>query len=159
MLNIFDRVSQCQKVLWQTQVLIKTEIKNCVFHFFFPEFLSNFFFHLSFIFAFYILRKLFSFMFEFFFAAVVSCNLKNITANCQNALTFTNYFAGSSHGVPVVQWCTCRSWGRLTLWNAKWKRSPLICVNGLIKFRVAFLLLILLFGVWFGIWYVGNKVG
>jgi len=22
----------------------------------------------------------------------------------------------------------------LTLWNAKWKRSPLICVNGLIKF-------------------------
>jgi len=27
--------------------------------------------------------------------AVVNCNLKNITANCQNALTFTNYFAGS----------------------------------------------------------------
>lgn len=50
-------------------------------------------------------------MFEFFFAAaaaaaVVSCNLKNITTNCQNALTFTNYFAGSSHGVPVIWWCS-----------------------------------------------------
>lgn len=30
--------------------------------------------------------------------AVVNCNLKNITANCQNALTFTNYFAGSANG-------------------------------------------------------------
>lgn len=35
--------------------------------------------------------------------AVVNCNLKNITANCQNALTFTNYFAGSRTGRSSVQ--------------------------------------------------------
>lgn len=87
------------------RVLIKTEIKNCVLHFFNPLSLSHCL-KIVFIYIF----ELFSFSVFLFFsfsftvaiavalalAAVVNCNLKNITANCQNALTFTNYFAGSS---------------------------------------------------------------
>jgi len=51
--------------------------------------------------------------------AVVNCNLKNITANCQNALTFTNYFAGSNRGVPGgSRWCHHQQ--NETHWHQLW---------------------------------------
>jgi len=79
----------------QIQVLIKAEIKiyvaaNTFFFFTFAKIV--FIYNLSSVFA----------VFPSAAFAVVNCNLKNITANCQNALTFTNYFAGSSRGVPPI---------------------------------------------------------